>query len=85
MIEIREWCNDTESTKSMTYTVIDWFDADLGIVVTAYFLWTGLFHLPYSTILWTKLSKSLQNNQRWSWRWNEFISFKTAELVVIRG
>lgn len=70
--DIRQWCNETLSKKAMTYAMNVWIDLDLGWIITAYFLWTGVAHLLYSTVLWAQFSETLQNRMRWKWRWVEY-------------
>jgi hypothetical protein len=71
-VEIRAFCAQTKSSKVMTYSVIDWHDVPFGWIVFAFFLWTGLAHLVYVTILWTRYKDSLEEGRRWTLRWVEY-------------
>ena len=70
--DIRTWCNETSSEKAMTYAMNVWIDANFGWIVTAYFLWTGIAHLMYSTVFWGPFSETLRNRMSWKRRWVEY-------------
>lgn len=79
---IRQWCNETSSDKAMTYAENVWVDADFGWIVAIFFLWTGIAHLMYSTVLWVPFSMALENRMSWKLRWVEY-SFSSALMFSI--
>lgn len=82
-LQIREFCNKTASDKAMSYAKNQWFDMQFGWLVAVYFLWTGIFHFLYVTLLWKRYKETIEAKERFYLRWVEYAGSAALMMFLI--